>query len=271
MEKNPQELSKEEQEQKAEYQQFVKEAAFDGSYFKDALDWYMLRYVSPLCDRTTMMFVSIIGAISIFCLVQIIDGLFPLVEKVPIVIRSKDQSLYTPFIKSLRSSENKDLTVDDAIAKYLLAVYVNDRESYDYRKSEVEDVNRKFNRIKNTSSYSEYKNFQLFMSKDNENSPLNDFGRNVFRTIEVQSVTFIKNKDQDYYLRLKTFFQSSLPTEAEVRFVATMHSFDENNNEKKESTNYLAKIKFNFSGADRKAQSGFMSFVTNSYKLYKVK
>ncbi|MSP33708.1 MAG: hypothetical protein EXR06_02250 [Rickettsiales bacterium] len=271
MEKKPQELSKEEQAQKAEYQQFVKDAAFDGSYFKDALDWYMLRYVSPLCDRTTMMFVSIIGAISIFCLIQIIDGLFPLVEKVPIVIRAKDQSRYTPFIKSLRSAGNKELSVDDAIAKYLLAVYVNDRESYDYRKSEVEDVNRKFNRIKNTSSYSEYKNFQLFMSKDNEGSPLNDFGYNVFRTIETQSVTFVENQNQDYYSKLKTFFESTLPSEAEVRFAATMHSFDENNNEKKETTNYLVKIKFNFSGAHRNTQSGFMSFVTNSYKLYKIK
>lgn len=217
-----------------------------------------------------MFFVAAIAALSLFFLIQIIDGLFPLVEKVPIVIRSKDQSLYTPFIKTLRNDQNKNLTVDDAIAKYLLSIYVNDRESYDFRKSEVEDVNRKFNRIKNTSSFAEYKNFQLFMSKDNANSPLNEFGRNIFRTIEVKNVSFAENK-QDYYMALKNFFVSRLPSEAEVRFIIATHTFDEENNEKVEKVNYLAKIKFNFSGADRNAKVGIMNFAVTSYKLYKVK
>jgi len=270
MEQKPQELSKEESEQLAEYHNFVKESAVDGTYFKDALDWYMFRYVSPLCDRTIMIFVAIVAAISLFFLIQIINGLFPLVEKVPIVIHSKDQSRYVPFIKSLRDPKNKSLTVDDVIAKYLLSIYVNDRESYDFRRSEVEDVNRKFNRIKNASSFNEYKNFQLFMSKDNATSPLNEFGHNIFRTVEVQSVTFIENK-QDYYLTLKNFFASRLPSEAEVRFVIAIHNFDEENNEKIEKANYLAKVKFNFSGADRNAKIGVMNFAVNSYKLYKVK
>lgn len=271
MEQKPQEISKEESDQLTEYRDFVKESAVDGTYFKDALDWYLLRYVSPLCDRTVMIFVAAIGAISLFFLIQIIDGLFPLVEKVPIVIRSKDQSLYTPFIKPLRSEESGALTVDDAIAKYLLSIYVNDRESYDYRKSEVEDVNLKFNRMKNTSSYSEYKNFQLFMSKDNADSPLNQFGHNIYRTVEVKSVNFVKAQQQDYYIKLKSLFSSALPTEAEVRFVMTTHTFDEGNNEKANRVNYLAKVKFNFSGANRGAKSGFMNFAVNSYKLYKVK
>lgn len=271
MEQKPQNLSQEEQEQMAEYHNFVKESAMDGSYFKDALDWYLLRYVSPLCDRTAMIFVSVVGALSLFLLVQIIDGLFPLVEKVPIVIRSKDQSLYTPFVKPLKSAQDKTITVDDAIAQYLLAIYVKDREGYDFRRSEVDDINRKFNRIRNTSSFNEYKNFQLFMSKDNADSPLNQFGHNIFRTVEVQNVTFAKEQKQDYYLALKNFFTAKLPSEAEVRFVTITHSFDDSNNEKIEKTNYLAKIKFNFSGADRKAKTGIMNFTVNSYKLYKVK
>ncbi len=270
MERKPHEPTQEEIELK-EYHDSVKEAAVDGTYFKDALDWYLSRYVSPLCDRTVMIFVAIIGAVSLFFLIQIISGLFPLVEKVPIVIHAKDQSLYSPFIKVLRTDKNKNLTVDDAIAKYLLSIYVNDRESYDYRKSEVEDVNRKFNRIKNTSSYAEYKNFQLFMSKDNADSPLNEFGRNIFRTVEIQDVAFIKSQQQDYYLKLKTFFVNILPTEAEVRFAMITHVFDESNNETTQKTYYLAKIKFTFSGADRDAKTGVMNFTVNSYKLYKIK
>ena len=109
------------------------------------------------------------------------------------------------------------------------------------------------------------------MSKDNADSPLNEFGHNIFRTVEVQNIEFVKNQQQDYYLKLKTFFVNIIPTEAEVRFAMITHTFDDENNEKTERVNYLAKIKFDFSGADRNAKTGVMSFVVNSYKLYKVK
>ncbi len=109
------------------------------------------------------------------------------------------------------------------------------------------------------------------MSKDNADSPLNEFGQNVYRTVEVANVTFVTNQQQDYYLKLKSLFSSAIPTEAEVRFVMVTHNFDEGNNEHASRENYLAKIKFNFSGADRNAKTGVMNFAVNSYKLYKIK
>lgn len=272
MEQKPQDQQQENSEQLTEYQNFVKESANDGTYFKDALDWYLTRYVSPLCDRTVMFFVAAIAAFSFFFLIQIVDGLFPLVEQVPIVIKSKDQSVYTPFIKELKGPQDKDLSVDDAMAKYLLSIYVDDRENYDYRDSEVRKVNRKFNRIKNTSTYLEYKNFQLFMSKDaNANSPLNDFGRNVFRDVEIKDVTFIKAQQSNYLYKIKNLFSSQISNEAEVRFTMHVHTFDENNIEQISSEDYLAKIKFSFSGVNRKEKTGVLDFAVNSYKLYKIK
>jgi len=263
--------TQEELDQIAESQNFVKEAAADGSYFKDALDWYFFRYVNPVCDRTLMAFVAIVAAIAMFCLVQIIDNLFPLVQKVPIVIKAKDQSLYTPFIKPLKNTQDRAITVDIAILKYLVSTYVDDRESYDYRKSEVEDINKKFRRIRNASSFAEYKNFQTTMSKDNPDSPLNNFGQNIYRTIEVQSVEFEQGQTQDYYSKLRNFFLNDLPKTANIKFITSTHSFDDNNVEQIKKETYVAKLKFEFAGVNREAKSGVLNFSVNSYKLYKVK
>ncbi len=263
-------LSDEGAEEK-EYYEFVRNSAQDGSYFKDALDWYMTRYVNPSCDRTIMVFVAIIAIFSLYFLVQIINYAFPLVQKVPVIIRASDESLYTPFIHPLKDSRDKSgTTVDEAVAKYLLAVYVNQRESYDYRKSDVNDVNLKLTQMKNNSSSGEYKNFQAFMSKDNADSPINNFGRNIYRTTEVRSVTFIKNDSQDYYQKLRAFLAIKLPVEAEIRFVTITKSVDENG-KKELRENYLAKVAFDFAGLDRNAKSGNIDFAVNNYKLFKIK
>lgn len=264
----------EEQEAK-EYLASVKQSAADGSYFKDGLDWYLVRYVNPLCDRTIMIFVAIASLISIYCLYIITDNAFPLVKKVPVVIRSNDQSKYVPYISPLKDKNDKTpMTVDEAIAKYLLGVYVKDRESYDFRAGNVEDVNTKFARIKNNSSSLEYKNFQSLMSKDNPQSPINNFGLNIYRTIEIQSIIFPKAEvaqDKDYYNKLKNFLVAKIPTEAEVRFTTVTNTVLENGVASQERENYLARINFNFAGADRDAKSGVLDFTVNNYKLFKIK
>ncbi len=270
MEQNPHE--NQQQEQLEEYFDFVKKSVDDGSYFKDALDWYMLRYVNPVVDRTFMAIVSIFAAVSLYFLVQIISNTFPLVEEVPVVIRDYDASVYRPVISELRDPKDQSIkNVDEAVAKYLLSIYVDDRESFDFRASEVSDVNIKFNRIKNNSSYSEYKNFQNFMSRDNASSPINNFGRNIYRTTKIESVDFLRNSPKNQYEKLKWLFGSKIPTEVEIKFKTETHSFDENSVEKIESENYLAKMQFSFAGLDREAKSGVLNFVVNEYKLYKIK
>ena len=273
MEQKLEELAPEEKEQLAEYFDFVKTSAQEGVYFKDALDWYLFRYINPLCDRTVMVFIAFIAAVAMFFLVQIINNTFPLIEKVPIVVRAKDATASYPYIRPLKNHQAKTVdTVDNAIAIYLLAVYVANRDCYDYRKGKVEDVNQKFNRLKNTSSFNEYKTFQAFMSKENPASPLNNFGQNVYRIIQNESVTLIKNEHRDYYSKFKNFFSVELPSEAEIRFTAITKTTDEtNSNPKEERVNYLAKIKFDFSGADRKAKAGVLNFSVTGYKLYRIK
>ena len=253
-----------------EYCAFIKDAANQGFYFKDSLDWYIFRYVNPICDRTIVCFVAIVALIALFFLYQIIDKTFPLVEKIPIVVAAKDESLYAPMIKQLRDKKSKE-NVDEIFAKYLLSVYINDRESYDYRKSDINELNTKLNRIKNNSSFAEYRNFQDFMSKDNAASPIHNFGQNVYRIVEIKSVNFIRSEAVGYYNKITNFFAKSIANEAEIQFLATTNIIAADNSKKEVKESYLAKVKFSFAGINREAKSGKIDFSVESYKLYKVK
>jgi type IV secretory pathway component VirB8 len=277
MEQKLEEIKNMDQEEVDEYFQFIKSSVADNSYFKDALDWYFFRYVTPICDRSLLIFGAVIAAVVLFFLTQMIKSAFPLVQEAPIFIRSLDQSLYFPNLVKLKPKKGEFgydpeiTTVDEAVAKYLLSLYVKDREGYDFSKAEVEAVNNKFNHIRNLSADNEYRSFQLIMSKNNSDSPINYFGQNVVKSIKIDSVKFIRNEPQDFGSRARKYLSIKIPAEAEVRFSAITKTADDNNETlKEEKENYVVKIKFAFSGV-KKDEQGTLNFTINSYKLYKVK
>jgi len=266
-------------EEQREYNEAIREAVADGSYFEDALNWYFFRYVTAVCDRTLLIFGAIIAAVVLYCLVVMLQNAFPLVVKEPIFIRAHDQSVYFPNLvhlkpKKLEKGFDPEVrTVDEAVAKYLLGVYVNDREAYNFSKAEIDDVNRKFNRIRNTSSDQQYQAFQLEMSKDNPNSPLLNFGQNVAKSVEVESVRFIRDEKEGFTNKALEYLTIQIPTQAEVRFVATTSRVDENGETKSQKERYLAKIGFRFDGISKgeSGQRNVIKFVVNDYQLFKIK
>lgn len=260
----------------AEYTQFIRESVETKAYFKDALDWYFSRYVTPICDRTLLIFGAMLAAVVMFCLVEMINGAFPLVQEAPIFIRAKDQSIYTPNLIALKArsgEKNYDpdiKTVDEAIAKYLLGKYVQEREGYNYSKGVVEDVNTKFNHIKNTSSATEYRAFQALMSKDNPESPIQTFGQKIIKNIKIESVKFIRKNPQDFKSKAIDYISNKTPTAADVRFTAiTQTQIDDVLKEDKQQ--YLARINFSLSPIEKKQTKENLGFSVASYKLYKVK
>lgn len=286
MEQKFESLKKENPEELREYFDFVRASVKDGSYFKDGLNWYLFRYVDPFCQRTIFTLAGIIACIVCYCLINMIEGAFPLIQRDPIIIRAYDESQYFPSLVPLKphekglGSEKYDptiKTVDEAILKYLLTAYISNREGYDFSKSDIEDVNSKFNRIRNTSSDSEYREFQMFMSKDNPNSPILNFGHNVIKTIEVKSVKFIKREPTDFASKAKEFISIKIPSEAEIRFVANTKTTDESSLISTDRQNYIARIIFDFAGAAKQSkkeketgQLTKLGFVVKQYKLYKV-
>ena len=259
-----------------EYSKFIKSSVDDGSYFKDAVDWYFFRYLSPICDRTLLIFGAIIAAVVLFCLVKMLQSAFPLVQKIPIFIQAENQALYFPSLVELKpkkDSKNYDpaiTSVDQAILKYLLSIYVKDRESYDYSRSEINDVNKKINRVRNVSSADEYRAFQLIMSKDNPDSPIQQFGKNVVKTVEIESVNLIKKEPQNLAEKAKEYLSSVIPKSAEVRFITTITEKSEEEGEKITKERYLAQINFDFTGVN-KDKKGSLNFMVSNYKLFKIK
>jgi type IV secretory pathway component VirB8 len=277
MEKKLFELAKENTEESKEYFQFIKGAVRDRVYFNDALNWYLFRYVAPICDRTLLIFGAIIAAVVLYFLIILVSGAFPLVVKDPIFIRAGDQTKSFPSLVSLKPKKGKIgydseiRTVDEAYAKYLLSAYVKDREGYDFSEAEIEDVNKKFNHIRNLSSASEYRNFQALMSKDNPNSPIRNFGLNIVKTIEIDSVRFLRNDPVDFATKARQYLSNKIPTQVEIRFTASIKNTNSGEKTSIEKERYLAKINFTFDGVNKDVTNGVIPFAVNTYALYRVK
>lgn len=266
-------VDQEENEYTPEYFEFIKSSVQDKTYFKDAMTWYFFRYVNPFCERTVLVFAAILALVVLFFLSKMIQSAFPLVEKIPIIIPSGDQSVSFPNLVPLKSKKDTEIkTVDEAVLKYLLGVYVADREGFDYSKAEVMDVNKKFNRLKNTSSANEYRQFQFFMSKDNPASPIHQFGKDVVKKVKIESVKFPRVEPKDFAEKAREFLNHKMPTEVEIRFSAQTIEHDIDGllvADLKEK--FLVKIKFHFSGIVKAKNNAPLDFMVNEYKLYRVK
>ncbi|NCA28896.1 MAG: hypothetical protein EBS92_06460, partial [Proteobacteria bacterium] len=145
----------EDKEEQIEYCNLVKESVDSGKYFKDALDWYHLRYITPICDRAYLILTILLLFFMIYVVKTMSDSIFPLVVQQPIFTSAKnayaDKDRFSPRIVKLKPRQGEagfDPRIenfDDSVIKYLLINYVQDREQFDFRKAKIEDVNKKFN------------------------------------------------------------------------------------------------------------------------------
>lgn len=250
-----------------EYNDFVKSLVRDGSYFKDARDWYIFRYVQPVCERTILFFIAVISGFVTYVLVMTILNSLPIKQEVAVIIRPKDQSLYFSVITPLRdSAELKN--IDEAVSKYLLTEYIKKREGYDFRKTNIEALNNQMNYIKNNSSIQEYRDFQAFLSKNNPDSPITYFGRDFQRLVDVKSVEFLQTKTDTLIDTARYFVASDLPSNANIKYTVTTKI----NSITTSTKQYLVKINFKFSGVNSKKSSDLnLDFTVISYKVYKIK
>jgi len=287
MEKKLEEIAKKDKEYVDEYLAFVKDEVNEGRFFKDALDWYLFRYVSPICDRTILIIGGVLSVLICYIVFEIIKISFPLVVRDPIIISAKDQSKYLPNLIALKPKSGKPdfdpnlRTIDEAIVKYLISIYIKDRESYNFSKASIEDVNTKINRIKNISSVVEFKNFQNFFSEENPQSPIQNFGKNIKKNVEIIDFKFIRKKvNTDNFSKLKNFFNVELPNEAQVKFDTTTIASDEYGDVKTINEKYLVKIKFTFlpvhkpkitDEKNKVKEDNKLKFMIESYKLFRVK
>jgi type IV secretion system protein VirB8 len=277
MDKKLSELAQEKNEEAKEYFDFIKDSVKNRSYFNDALDWYLFRYISPICDRTLLIFGSIVASVSLYFLVIMVQSAFPLVVSDPIFIEAGNQAEEFPNLIALKPKKGQPgfdpeiKTVDEAYAKYLISYYIKDREGFDFRSASIEEVNRKINHIRNLSSASEFRNFQNFIDKDNPKSPIRNFGINISKTIEIDSIKFARPNPKDLASMAKVYLSNIIPSEAEVRFTAIIRDGSLGDEIKTSKERYLVKINFTFDGISKDRSNGVINFAVTNYSLYKVK
>jgi type IV secretion system protein VirB8 len=250
-----------------EYNDFIKASVADGSYFQDARDWYILRYVYPICERTMLFFIASFAGVIFYIISTTILASLPIKQEVAIVIRPTDQSKYFPVIKKLKDSVDLQ-NVDEAVSKYLITEYVKKREGYDFRKTDLEALNKQLKYVKNNSSLQEYSNYQNFLSKSNDDTPIKYFGRDFQRIIDIESVIFVRQNLGTLVEKARDFVKYDVPSEVSVKYRVTTKINSINTS----SQRYLVKIKFKFSGVDTEKNSDRkLDFMVIGYKIYKIK
>jgi len=257
----------------------IKNAVEDGRYFKDSLDWYFFRYLTPICDRTLLIVSGSIFFVVMFILVEMIENTYPLVEEFPIFFEAKNQSVYAPKLIQLKtarisndfSEEDRQLSVDESVAKYLISRYIKEREGFNFKSAEISAINTKFRKIKSLSTPQEYKNFQAFMGKENKLSPIRFFGQNVERVVDIESFKYIRKTPKNIAEKAKEYIAASMPKRAEVKFSTKTTKINVETGEViKKTEMFVVKMGFFFAGVE-KDHTGDLEFEVNDYLLFRVK
>lgn len=271
-----------------EYLEYVKDSVKTGVFYKDSLDWYLFRYLSPLCDRTKLFVSTILAIIVVYALYDVIDNSFPLVKQQPIFVWEKDASKYFPHLKVLKPKEGDEgydsniKSVDEAILKYLLTLYVTERESFNFNEfRSIVDLNyeltRKRNYIEEQSSLDEYNNnYRKIISDSNPLSPINMFGTKVNKNVEIESVLLIKEEFGDFASQAKNFLNYNMPTKADIVFSLVNTDYSIEFKPVTTRQKFMAKIEFSFDGASiENSMNGDdnepLNFKVTKYRLFKIK
>ena len=124
------------------------------------------------------------------------------------------------------------------------------------------------------------------MSSDNPSSPVNFIGKDIQRKIIINSVLITKKSPQEALNKAKNFFfEEEVPNQAEVDFTTITKTVDEEGY-RDISENYIAKLKFEFSGTKDTEKFSYkknkshqvindkdreVKFIVTDYQLLKVK
>ena len=198
------------------------------SYFEFARKWYITKYSMPRIHFAYLFLIMLCLILSLYTIIQEINRKY-IEKKYPLVVYTNDQINYFSKVVSIGEESH---SVDTSIAKYLIKLYVTERESYDHRNIGKEKWYNHFTQIKNMSSrqiFSKY--IQKIDPKINSNSPVVNYGNSISRVIKGFRVVFPKNTVR--------------PSSADVQI-----DIEEQDNYQKQIKSYKQNIKINFGMSD---------------------
>lgn len=208
-----------EKEERTRYSEVVKAVYEDGKYFDDAMDWYCLKYLSAVSERTFFIVLSIMSFIIVALLYFTIENIMPLTEEFPVLITQKDSANYYTTIEAVKPV-NMDYNSNEAILRLLLIRYVRELFNHNYKSGNIEDLNEKLLRIKN---YSTDEVLLKFRNDFNQISA-NMFNKNIEQRVYVKTFKFKEKNSNDskknkILSSLSSYiFTKKIPTEAELEY-----------------------------------------------------
>lgn len=203
----------------------IEESVEDGSYFKEAINWYNDVFLYPLRSNAFMMGAG--GSISIVFLFVLYSlwNVFPLSEQVRVVVHLPNTLSHQVKLENLDRSgkETKKSIIEYLVIKYISAREVYDPETYkaDYyfilRSTEKNVFNSYYDRISQKDS----KN-PAVLYKKGERSTVSIISTTYNPKEKIVTVKYNKEKYNIY-----TGARSSEDLEAKVKFYVSDYNFRE--------------------------------------------
>lgn len=208
-----------EKQKKIKYSEVVASIVDEKLYFRDAVDWYCLKYLNAKAERTFYITLSIMSFFIVIFLYLTIKSILPLKEKFPVLVRQADSVNYYTTINAIKP----DITYNSnkAILRFLLIGYVRNLFDHDYRNGNIEDLNVTLSKVK---LYSTDDLYQKYRNDFNQISA-EMFNKNVMQTVQLRTFSFIEKKETNWRKKIVNSLFTQIPTEAEITYRLTFNNF----------------------------------------------
>jgi type IV secretory pathway component VirB8 len=135
-----------------------------GQYFKDAVDWYSIKYIQPVTHRSFFILITTFSVLFSLAAFYILNSILPIVEELPIVVENESMVDDYLHLKKL-GNEFEDPNV--SVIRYLTGKYIAVRETYDFDK-----IQSTLAFINAFSSPEEYQKHVNYMKPETPESPI---------------------------------------------------------------------------------------------------
>ena len=108
--------------------QSIAQMVKDGSYFREARQWFEAVYVAPIAERGFFLIISMLAILVALVSIFALGGLMPIHERPGVVIATDRPFDLHPRLSKVRPRGD---TVEPAMEQQLLRLYVSAREGYE--------------------------------------------------------------------------------------------------------------------------------------------
>ena len=178
----------------------ISEYVKSGKYYEDARIWYANRFIFPISERTYALILFSCFAIMLLILVLFYMQIDPAAKQITYINSTDDVSSNYSVI--LPIGNNKD-SPQLRVTKYLLANYVNQRESYSF-----DSIKDQLSFMRNTTVGSEYLKYENAISINNPDSPIMLFQDTNTKQVKVTRIKMVETVAN--YQQAMVYFQATL-------------------------------------------------------------